>query len=268
LTFEDIASYATALGVALEKAVAAGLARAGEGCRALLYSAGLDSTVLAQICHDIGHAPLLLSLGTSRSRDRRFVERSRAHFNLPVEFVAVEEEDIARALPLARDLLQKADVFSGFARLDRIHLSIGVAMILACQAAEPRGITQLLTAHGADALFAGFDRYNRVPPEKLPATLERDARRAVETGLVRDRAVTDRFSIQLLTPFLEPGLVELALSVPAAFKLGPQGDKLVLRELARQRGVPEFIAARPKKSIQYSTGIWTVMQQLWQSDDS
>jgi asparagine synthase (glutamine-hydrolysing) len=182
--------------------------------------------------------------------------------DLPIEFIEVSEDDITRAIPITHNLLREAGIFSDFEKLNLIHLSIGVGMVLACQAAQQRGVGLLLSAQGADALFAGFDRYQRVPPEDLEATLKEDVEETVSTGLVRDRAIADQFSARIVAPFLDPTIIELATRIPTAFKLGPQGDKLVLRELARQRGLPEFIALRPKKSIQYSTGIWRMMKQI------
>lgn len=263
MTPSDIATYAILVGTALEGATVASLAQIGDEDLALLYSAGLDSALLAKICQDVGHRPLLLSLGTQQSKDRRFVERSRSHLELPIEFVTVDTDDIAQAMPVTRDLLREAGVFSDFTKLNRIHLAIGVGTYLACQAARQRGIRHLLSAHGADALFAGFDRYHRVPAEELAATLERDVRTAIRTGVARDQAVTDAFSIQLVTPFLEPSVVELGLRIPIEHKLGPEANKLVLRDLAQQRGLPDFIARRPKKSMQYSTGVWRIMRDLW-----
>jgi asparagine synthase (glutamine-hydrolysing) len=257
-----ITSWAARVGTALEEAITALLTRAGPANLGLLYSAGLDSALLARLCQDLGYVPLLLSLGTDRSRDREFVERSRAYLDLPVEFIAIGESDIARALVPVQELLQRAGVFSDFEKLNRIHLSIGVGIYLACRAAQNREIKLLLSAHGADALFAGFDRYRRVPRHELSDRLQRDVEEAIQTGLTRDQAVADAFSITILAPFLEPRVVEVGLAIPAQLKLGPRGNKLVLRELARQRGLPGFVARRPKRSMQYSTGIWTVLRGL------
>lgn len=262
MTSSNIATYATLVGTALEGATVASLAQVGGGNLALLYSAGLDSALLAKICQDAGYRPLLLSFGTDRSKDRRFVERSRPYLELPIEFVTVDTDDIAKATPITRALLREAGIFSDFTKLNRIHLAVGVGTYLACQAAHQRGIQHLLSAHGADALFAGFDRYHRVPTEELATTLEQDVQAAIHTGVARDRAVTDAFTIQLVTPFLEPSVVDLGLRIPIEHKLGPEANKLVLRELARQRGLPDFIARRPKKSMQYSTGVWRIMREL------
>lgn len=257
ITMTEMERYATELDNVLEKAVATALANV-EGARpALMYSAGLDSAVVARFCQDAGHAPLLLSLGTERSKDREFVDRSRSHLDLPIQFVTVDEDDIAWALPAVRNLLLKAGITP-----DKMHLSLGAGTYLICHVARQAGVKLLLSGQGADALFAGFHKYQRVPPEELPAVLERDARNAMRRDFTRDHTIAAPFSIEFAAPFLTPGVVELALSIPADLKLGPSGNKLVLREVACRRGLPAFIAQRPKKAMQYSTGVEKIVKRL------
>ena len=70
----ELEHYANVLGKALHEAVEATVARTQPDRLAILYSAGVDSAVLARVCQLAGHAPLLLCVGTSDSRDREFVD--------------------------------------------------------------------------------------------------------------------------------------------------------------------------------------------------
>ena len=251
----DLYRYAKSLGVALEGAVTNALGQPGCSQPALLYSAGVDSALLARICQDVGHTPLLLSIGTQDSQDREFVARPTADMGLPSLLINISPEDVATAMPTAANLLRDLGIKPALEKLWLIHLSLAVGTFLACQAAHQEGIQLLLTGEGADSLFAGFDRYQRVDPQDLQATLDHDAQNSVQVGLKRDQATAALFSIHLAAPYLTQDVMELAAEIPIQCKLGPEGNKLVLRELARQRGVPQFIAQRPKKSLQYSTGI-------------
>ncbi|MBN1179385.1 MAG: hypothetical protein JXD18_09250 [Anaerolineae bacterium] len=250
------------LGAALEVAVDAALAPVEDGRAGLLYSAGLDSALLARLSLDVGRAPLLLSVGTVFSRDRKFVTRAQPYLDLPVAFVTVGEDEIAAALPVTEGLLRAAGILTDFDTLNHVHLSVGVGMLLACRAARERGRDLLLSAHGADALFAGFDRYQRVSLEQLPATLRQDVQASIDVGLARDRAIAGAFGVELAAPFLEPAVVELVHAIPIALKVDTQANKPLLRALARRRGLPEFIVRRPKRSMQFSTGIWKVVKRF------
>ncbi|RME46582.1 MAG: asparagine synthase [Chloroflexi bacterium] len=254
---DEMERYVTLLDAALEEAVVAALTQAAGARPALMYSAGVDSAVLARVCQDAGYTPLLIAVGTTRSKDREFVERSRPYLALPVRFIEIAEADIAAALPAVRDLLQEAGVTP-----DKMHLSLGVGTYLACQVASRQGIGLLLSAQGADSLFAGFYKHRSVPPDELPAVLERDVQNALRNDFARDRAIAASFGMRFAAPFLAPAVVGLALSIPVDLKLGPAGNKLILRALARRRGLPEFIAQRPKKAMQYSTGIQKIVERL------
>ncbi|MBN1955077.1 MAG: asparagine synthase [Anaerolineae bacterium] len=257
---EDMRHYAAALGVALEKAIAAALRQIETGRVALLYSAGLDSAVVARICQDIGWKPLLLSIGTADCRDRQLVERSQADVDLPVQFITVGEDDVVRLLPVVQELLQDTGLAD-----DPLHLSLGVATYLACQVSSHKGIRLLLSGQGADTLLAGFDKYRDVPAEQLPVLLEMYLQNALRSGPVRDQAIAACFSIDFVTPFLAPAVVKLALEIPVECKVGVEGNKLVLRKLARQRGLPDAVVQRPKRAMQYSTGIWKIVQRRMQN---
>jgi len=245
-----LGSYVKRLGVCLDTAVAASVDTVEDSDLAVLYSAGVDSSVLAKICQDLGRRPLLLSVGTRQSRDRNLVELSKAHFDLPIEFVEIPRSTVVETVPLAGSILQQAGIHSELEELNLIHLSLATASYLACQAAQERGIKLLVTAQGADALLAGFDRYQRVPPDKLQDTLREDVQIAIDTGLVRDNAVGAAFSIEFTAPYLRAEVIEFCHKIPIHYKLSPEANKLVLRQLARVRGLPGFIADRPKKSMQ------------------
>lgn len=249
--------YLVRLDAALKEAVASAVSEGDRSHLGVLYSAGLDSALIAKFCQDLGYTPLLLAVGTDRSKDRPFIERSRPHFDLPIRFVTVAENQIDDALPAVEDCLLAAGITP-----DIMHRSLGVGTYLACQAAGETGIGLLLSGQGADALFAGFQKYQRVPLDELPAILARDVQSAAARDFARDQTIAAAFGIEFAAPFLAPDVVDVALAIPPELKLGPDGRKLILRELARRRGLPDFIAQRPKKAMQYSTGIERVVRRL------
>jgi asparagine synthase (glutamine-hydrolysing) len=66
-------------------------------------------------------------------------------------------------------------------------------------------------------------------------------------------------SIEARAPYLDHRLVELALRLPTAMKIGPSGGKVVLRELLRRRLPQEtaaIIAARRKHGFDVPIDAW------------
>jgi asparagine synthase (glutamine-hydrolysing) len=86
-----------------------------------------------------------------------------------------------------------------------------------------------------------------------------------ESNLERDLKITGYYDVELRLPFGSYDLVEFALSLPLDCKIEPKVDtsrKLVLRKMALDVGVPPAIAERPKKAVQYSTGINDAVKRI------
>lgn len=62
-------------------------------------------------------------------------------------------------------------------------------------------------------------------------------------------------SLELRSPFLDYRLVEFALRVPGSLKVGPEGDKLLLRRLLG-RHLPHAVAGRPKHLFRVPVDRW------------
>ena len=92
--------------------------------------------------------------------------------------------------------------------------------------------------------------------------LKEDVRNLYHVNLQRDDAVTMANSVELRVPYLDYELVNLALKVPMIYKLGYGEDNLrkcILREIAKDIGVPSEIVRRPKKAAQYGSGIHKIL---------
>jgi asparagine synthase (glutamine-hydrolysing) len=86
-----------------------------------------------------------------------------------------------------------------------------------------------------------------------------------ESNLERDWKACNAHNVELRLPFAARKVVGFALSLPLEVKLEPEKDtlrKLVLRRVAKNLGLPSFIADKPKKAIQYTTGINKVLGKL------
>ena len=71
--------------------------------------------------------------------------------------------------------------------------------------------------------------------------------------------------VTLLCPFLSTEIVDFALRLPVELKLERKIEslrKLVLRQVGRDVGLPSLIVEKPKKAIQYSTGVNNVLKRI------
>ena len=86
-----------------------------------------------------------------------------------------------------------------------------------------------------------------------------------KNNLERDMKICNFHGVNLCLPFATSEIVEFALKLPLELKLEKNPTslrKLVLRQVGRDLGLPESIAEKPKKAIQYSTGVNKVLKKI------
>jgi len=220
----------------------------------VLFSGGLDSSLLAKICADIGVQPMLVSVYMEGSRDESVVREAASFFDLEhLEKVIFEEEIKAYV----------EEVSEAASTDDPLDLSIGVPLYAGLEAASWAGLESVMCGQGADELFAGYHRYLKMADEKLESELKKD----VETiNIARDKSIASACGIKLLTPYLDESVVELGLQIPVTLKIKDGVRKYILREVAKKRGLPESIWSREKKAIQYSTGVDKLVKKILKRD--
>jgi asparagine synthase (glutamine-hydrolysing) len=90
-------------------------------------------------------------------------------------------------------------------------------------------------------------------------------RESYRVNYERDHMICVDAGLELRLPFSDLPLIKWGLSIPPRLKFsgGPGSPrKLVLRSLARRIGLPEEISMRPKKAIQYSTGVNNALRKI------
>jgi asparagine synthase (glutamine-hydrolysing) len=80
----------------------------------------------------------------------------------------------------------------------------------------------------------------------------------------RDYKVCANLGVELRLPFADLRLIEFGLALPIECKFSRDGSvrKLLLRELARSKGLSECVVSRRKRAVQYSTGVSTALRNL------
>ncbi len=240
--------YIDALDSAIEEALkkyTAGLDEFG-----LLFSGGLDSSLLSKVCTDIGKEPTLISVYMGGSLDSSTVEKDAASLGLGLIKKVISEGEVS-------EYVEK--VCSAISTNNPLDIAIGVPILCAFETAVSSGIESVISGQGADELFGGFHRYLNFDPERLEVELKRD----FETiNIARDRTIAEYCGIRLLTPYLDEVVVRLGLNIPIRWKIRNGIRKYILREVAKKRGLPEAIWSKEKKAIQYSTGVDKVVKKV------
>ena len=227
---------------------------------AVAFSGGLDSSVVAYLAHKLGVEVQLLHVSLENEEETEVAIEAAEALGLPLQVDLYKESDVEKTLPKVVTLIEEADP---------VKAAIGVPFYWTAEKASEAGFKVILAGQGADELFGGYRRYVseycQNGAEKVRKLMFDDVVRIHESNLERDLKITSFKDVELRLPFGSYDLAEFALSLPVDCKIEPKADtsrKLVLRKMALNVGVPASIAEKPKKAVQYSTGINDAVKRI------
>ncbi len=232
---------------------------------AVAFSGGLDSSLVAFLANKLGVTVNLLHVSLENQDETEEAIEAAEALNLPLQVDLFKESDVERILPKVVELIEEADP---------IKASIGVPFYWVAEKAAEAGFRVLLAGQGADELFGGYQRYVRECCKDGGAaarkTMFNDVVRIHESNLERDLKITSFHDVELRVPFGSYDLAEFALSLPVELKIENKADtlrKLVLRKAALNAGLPNTIVNKPKKAVQYSTGINNAIKRISKNNE-
>ncbi len=224
---------------------------------ALLFSAGVDSTLLAVLLKELKVKTTLYTVGTQNSQDLDFAQRVAKDIGLPLKTWIIDQEIIENHFE---------DTVNSIEDTNLMKIGVGMTIKLTSKLASEDNQKVILSGQGADELFCGYNRYKNKydSPDKLLEELTYDLNNMYHVNLERDDKATMSNSIELRVPFLDKDVIQTACKTPIRYMLHSNDDNMrkhILREVASEMGVPDYIAFRPKKAAQYGSGIDKVIKK-------
>ncbi len=220
---------------------------------AVAFSGGLDSSLVAYLASKLGVKVNLLHVSMENQPETEEAIEASELLNLPLQVDLFKDSDVENTLAQVVALIEEADP---------IKASIGLPFYWVAEKASEARLNVMLAGQGADELFGGYQRYVKEyckdGAEKVRKTMFDDVANIFESNLERDLKITSYFDVQLRLPFASFELDQFALNLPIECKMEPKVDtlrKLVLRKVALNVGLPSALVEKPKKAVQYSTGI-------------
>ena len=218
---------------------------------AVAFSGGIDSSLLAKICLDLGKQVILITVGFPNSHDVGFSANIASMMGLEHRTLEIGNKDFQENLMQVRKTIKCSNTS---------HIENCIAYHYICKLAKQNGLDLVLSANGCDELFCGYDGYRRVCNGGDKAIMKlMEEKIANELTLMDEIAlVANPFGVTVRQPFLTSKFIEFAKTIPAAEKIRGQDDmirKHILRRIALSIGVPEQSAMKPKKALQYGSAI-------------
>jgi len=229
---------------------------------AVAFSGGLDSSLIAYMANKCGVKVNLIHVSLENELETENALDASEKLDLPIQIHLFKESDVETMLPKIVDLIEEANP---------VKAAIGVPVYLAAQKTREAGCTVLLAGQGADELFGGYQRYVseycNYGEKKVRQIMFNDVINIHENNIERDKKICMDLDVELRLPFISFNLIEYALSLPVNLKFEQKQDslrKMVLRKVALNMGLPVSIANKPKKAVQYSTGINNAIKRIAQ----
>jgi len=186
---------------------------------------------------------VLSTIGLEGSSDLAAAETAARPLGLPWSSHIVTESEV---LSVARKIEGETRDLGPTGR------AVEVAFALAVECAPP-GV--VLCGQGADELFFGYAHLRGIDPAVAQRRADADLEYLLTEAWPRARRIASSAGRTIEAPYLAPEFIEAARAIPLVERLAGPSPKQVLRNYARRRGLPDVMALRPKKALQYGTGI-------------
>jgi asparagine synthase (glutamine-hydrolysing) len=227
---------------------------------AVAFSGGLDSSIIAFLAANSGADVHLIHVTLENQPETEQAKKAAEKLELPIHAYLYDVEDVEKILPKVLWLIEKPD---------SVKASIGIPFYWTAEKAAEMDFQVMLAGQGADELFAGYQRYINdyltYGGEKLRETLFNDTLKMHETNFERDSKICNYHNVELRLPFATYQIAKFATELPVELKIEMKDNglrKLVLRQVAENLGLPQFIAKKPKRAIQYATGVNKTLKRL------
>lgn len=234
-------------------AVTATLADVKNDDFAIAFSGGVDSALVAS-----GFDAPCYVVGFPGSHDVEAARTAAHAMDRDLRVVELTVADLEVAVP---------EVARATGRTNAMDVSIALPLYLVAKRAAEDGHDRLAVGQGADELFGGYAKIARAPtdPRVEADTVRGAARETVATlpaQLERDVLALRGAGVEPVAPLLHDRVVRAALRLPGDMLVDDRGERKRALRLAARGSVPDRIAFREKKAVQYGSLVSRELDRL------
>jgi asparagine synthase (glutamine-hydrolysing) len=220
---------------------------------AVAFSGGVDSALLA------AHLDVpAYTVGFPGSYDLEAARSAADRLDLELRTVELDHDRLAAAVP---------QVARATGRTNAMDVGIALPLFVLAERVTADGFDRLTLGQGADELFGGYAKVARAPTDpRVDAETVRGARREL-LGTLPDQLERDTLALQAagvtpVTPLLHDRVVRAALALPGDLLVTPRGDRKWALRLAARDALPDRLAFREKKAVQYGSLVARELDRL------
>ena len=215
------------------------------------FSGGLDSSLVAKICHDMGYEITLMTVGFAGCHDIGFAKTVASAYGYKHEILEIGRKTFAGVVSEIESRMQGSNLS---------WIENAIAFYYMAMLAKSIKISTMVTANGIDELFCGYDAYRSAFENGHDAIGKMTAQKVCNERqmLVAIDGIVQKRGIRVIQPLLSEEFVSFAAGIPVHQKIKSADDlvrKHIIRALAIWCGVPRIAALKRKKAMQYGSGI-------------
>ena len=244
---EDATNHFAELDAAWEEALRPVRSRAGPV--GILFSAGVDSSLLAWELRRRSHLSLW-TMGREGSPDLTAGRRGAELLGLPWTGILVGPDQVRSALHRFSTELQG---------LPNVTTGVLLSLALAIDGASP---PLLVCGQGVDEMFLGYAHYRHLSGPEAELRSRNDLETLRARDWPRTQAIANRTGKEIAAPYMAPSFERAARAVPVELRLPGEAPKRFFREWAGHRGLPMELSRRPKKALQYGSGVAALVRMV------
>ncbi len=222
----------------------------------LLFSGGIDSTMLALMLKDAGckfkcYTAVLDDPNLKAPEDLVFAEKAAEMMGLNLKVIKIKTKDIEKYLNKIVPLIEDSNV---------VKVGVALTFYAACEQAKKDGCKVIFSGLGSEEIFAGYQRHKEshdINKECVSGLLK-----MYERDLYRDDVITMFNSLELRVPFLDKTLVDFSLKIPSRYKISKDQGKVILRQVGARMGLNKEFVTRKKRAAQYGSNFHKAIKKL------
>ena len=205
----------------------------------VLFSGGIDSTFIAQVCKQLGENFTCYCVGLENSEDIIEAEKVSKALNLKLKKKVYSLDEANQIIKETVKILNDTDV---------MKVGVGSTLLGAIKIANEK---YLFSGLGSEEIFAGYQRHEQA--KDINEECWNGLRNMYERDISRDEKIANASNVKILTPFLNKDVIIHAMNIPGKEKIKNNVNKSILREIALDIGIPKDIALRKKRAAQYGS---------------
>lgn len=220
---------------------------------AVAFSGGLDSSIVAFLAKKSNTNVHLIHVSLENQPETEHAKKVAEELKMPIHIHLFRRENVEAVVPKLLEIIEEPNP---------VQTSIGIPFYWTAEKTAEMNLKAMLAGQGADELFGGYSRYVDDyllhGKETARKKMFKDVTKLHETNLERDSKICNFHDVELRLPFATYRIARFALDLPLELKIEPKKNtlrKLVLRKVAINLGLPKHVVEKPKKAIQYTTGI-------------